>query len=105
VRRENFAQGEKYNKVRTLVVDDAHVLEAGDGAHELEIFGRISILYAWVRFRLFEMTAPYPLKDNVRGDCRVTLLARHSCAFLQGFRNETAQVWVPSVDEDFAGFV
>lgn len=54
---------------------------------------------------MIEVTAPYPLEDYVRGDCRVSLLLRHSCAFLQSFRNETAKVWVPSADEDFACFV
>jgi len=51
------------------------------------------------------MTAPYPLEDYVRGHCRVTLLMRHSCAFLQSFRNEAAKVWVPSVDKDLAGLI
>ena len=44
--RENFVRREKMSKVRTLVVDDAHVLEAGERAHELEKFRRISILYS-----------------------------------------------------------
>jgi hypothetical protein len=42
--RENFAWRKK-SEIRTLVVDDAHILEAGNGAHELEKFGRISTLY------------------------------------------------------------
>jgi hypothetical protein len=54
---------------------------------------------------MIELTASHPLEDYVRGDCRVTLLIRRPCAFLQSFCNETTKIWVPSVDEDFASFI
>lgn len=38
--RENFVRREEIGQVRTLVVDDAHVLEAGEGAYELGNFRR-----------------------------------------------------------------
>jgi hypothetical protein len=66
--------------------------------------GRIS-MYEWIASDIaYEVTA-HLLENYVRGDCRVTLVMRHSCAFLQSFRNETSKVWIPSVDEDFASLI
>ena len=42
------------SEMRTLVSDYAHVLEAGNGAYELEIFGRISKLLGMDHFRFLK---------------------------------------------------
>src|SRR6266446_1108814 len=55
---------------------------------------------------MIELTlSSHPLEDYICGDCRVALLVRHSCAFFQSFCNETAQIWVPSVNEDVSGLI
>lgn len=38
--REIFVRREKMSSVRTLIVDDGHVLEAREGTHELGKFRR-----------------------------------------------------------------
>ena len=43
--KEKFSCRKKMSSVRTLVVNDAHVLKAGEGEHELGKFRRINKLY------------------------------------------------------------